>query len=102
MGNYISRTTKYDNKVVGIVETYKYVRATYGTNHTPKGLIIEDKKSEVNIQIHNQRIKMYATKDMGMVNNIDSIHENIWGQCKEPLQNMIKNLDEFTMKHKEK
>ena len=37
---------------------------------------------------------------MEMVNNIDFIYAKIWGQCIEPLQNMIKHLDEFTVKHK--
>ena len=41
MGNYISRTMKYSNKVVGIVETYKDARATYKTNNMPKDLSIE-------------------------------------------------------------
>ena len=62
-----------------------------------KYLNIEDKKSEVKVHIHNQRIKMYATKDMDMVNNIDSIYAKIWGQCAEPLQNMIKHLKKFTV-----
>ena len=53
---------KYSHKVVGIVETYKDIRATYKTNHMPKILNIEYKKSEVNVQIMNKNIKMYATK----------------------------------------
>ena len=81
MGYYISRTMKYGNKVVGIVETYEDVRSTYKSNHMPKYLIIEDKQSEFKVQIHNQFIKMYATKDMDMVNNIDSVYVKIWGQC---------------------
>ena len=67
-----------------------------------KYLSIEDKKYEVKIKIQNQRIKMYVKKEMKMVNNIDSIHTNIWGECIEPLQNMIKHLDEFAMKYMEK
>ena len=66
MGNYISRTMKYGNEVVGIFETYEDVQATYKTNHIPKYLTIEDKKSEFKVQIHNQRIKMYITKEMEM------------------------------------
>ena len=62
MGNYISSTMNCGNKVVGIVETYKDVRATYKTNRMPKDLNTEDKKFEVKVQIHNQRIKMYVTK----------------------------------------
>ena len=46
-----------------------------------KNLIIEDKQSEFKVQIQNQFIKMYATKDMDMVNNIDSVYVKIWGQC---------------------
>ena len=53
---------KYGNKVLGIVETYKDVRATYKTNRMPKDLNIEDKKFEVKVQIHNQHIKMYIAK----------------------------------------
>ena len=49
MGNYISRTINYGNKVVGIVKTDEDVQATYGTNHMLKYLNIEYKKSEVNI-----------------------------------------------------
>ena len=37
-----------------------------------------------------------------MVNNIDSIYANIWGQCADPLNNTIKHLDKFTVKHKVK
>ena len=66
----------------------------------PKYLSIEDNKSEVKIYIHNKCIKMYVTKEMEMVNNIDSTHANIWGQCTELLQNMINELNKFTMKHK--
>ena len=58
----------------------------------PKDLIVEEKKSEIKIQIQNQCIKMYVTKEMGMVNNIDTIHEKIWGKCTDPLQNMINRL----------
>ena len=68
----------------------------------PKDLTIEDNKSEVKVQIQNQRIKMYVTKEMDMVNNIDYIYTKIWGQCADPLQNIIKHLDKFTVKHKEK
>ena len=71
MGNYISRTMKHGNEVVGIVETYEDVRYTYKTNHMSKDLRIEDNKSEVKIHIQNQGIKMYIMKDMEMVNNID-------------------------------
>ena len=39
---------------------------------------------------------------MEMFNNIDPIHERIWGKCTEPLQNIINHLDKFTIKHKEK
>ena len=39
---------------------------------------------------------------MSMVNNIDSIYAKIWGHCTDPLQNMIKQLKQFTVKHKEK
>ena len=85
MGNYISRTMKYHNKVVGIVEMYGEVLATYKTNHMHKYLNIGDKKSEVKLYIQNQRIKMYVKKDMDMVNNIDSIYAKIWGQCTDPL-----------------
>ena len=77
MGNYISRTMKYGNKVVGIVETYKYVLSTYKTNHMPKYLNIENKKSEVKVQTQNQHIKMYVTKEMNMVYNIYSIYAKI-------------------------
>ena len=67
-----------------------------------KYLTIEDKQSEVKVQIQNQCIKMYVTKEMDMVNNIEYIYKKIWGQCTEPLQNMIKHLDELTLKHKGK
>ena len=45
---------------------------------------------------------MYITKEMDMVNNIESVYAKICGQCTEPLQNMIKHLSGFTTKHKEK
>ena len=102
MGNYISSNMTQGNKLVGILEINKDVRATYGTNHMPKYLSIEDKKSEVNIYIQNQCIKMYVMKEMEMVNNIDSIHAKIWWKCTKPLQNIINHLDQFTMKHKDK
>ena len=38
---------KYSNKVVGIVETYRDVQATYKTKHMPKYLYIEDKSRAV-------------------------------------------------------
>ena len=79
MSNYISITMKYGNKVLGTVETYKDIRATYKTNHTPKDLNTEDKKFEVKVHIHNQHNKMYVAKYMEMVNNIDSIYAKIWG-----------------------
>ena len=88
--------------MVDIVEKYEDFRATYKTNHRPKYLTIEDKKSEVKIQIQNQHIKMCATKDMEMVNNIDYTYENIWGHCTDPLHNMIKQLDKFTKKQNNK
>ena len=51
MGNYISRTMKYGNKVVVIVDTYKDVRSTYKSNQMPKYLTIEDNQSEVKVHI---------------------------------------------------
>ena len=59
----------------------------------PKYLITEEKKSNVKIQIQNQRIKMHVMKYMQMVNNIDSINADIWGQCAERIYYMIKHLD---------
>ena len=41
-------------------------------------------------------------KDTEMVNNIDSIYVKIWGQCTEPLHSMIKHLEKFNVKHKDK
>ena len=93
---------KYGNEVVGIVEMYKVFQDTYGTNHMHKYLRIEENKSEVKIKIHNQHIKMYVTKNMDMVNNIDSIHVKIWGKFTELLQNMINHIDKSTMKHNDK
>ena len=93
---------KYDDEVVGIVEMYEDVWDTYGTNQMPKYLRIEDKKCEVKKQTQNQCIKMYITKDMEMVNNIESIHTEIWRKCTEPLQNMIKHIKKSNRKHKEK
>ena len=92
MDNYISSTIKYSNKVVVIVDTYKDVQATYETNHMPKYLNMEDNNFEVKVQIHNHHIKMYVTKYMEMVNNIDSVYAKIWGQCTDPLQKMIRQL----------
>ena len=66
----------------------------------PKNLSSEDKKSEVKIHIQNQRVKTYVKKEMDMVNNIESIHAKIWGQCTEKLHNMIKHIGKFTMKKK--
>ena len=79
------------------METYKDVWAKYKTNHMPKYLNTEDKKSEIKVYIQNQRIKMYVIKDMDIVNNIDSIYVKIWGKFTEPLHNMTKYLDEFTV-----
>ena len=45
---------------------------------------------------------MYLIKEMVMVNNIDSVYAKIWGQCTEPLHNMIKHLEKFNVKHKQK
>ena len=39
----------YGNEMVGILETYEDVQSSYETNHIPRGLNTEDKKSEVNI-----------------------------------------------------
>ena len=84
---------KYGNGVVSIVKTYKDFQATDEKNQMTKDLNIEEKKSEIKVQIQNQRIKMYVTKEMEMVNNIYYIYEKIWGQCTEPLYKMIRNLD---------
>ena len=62
MGNYISRIMKYGNEVVGILEMYEDVRVTYEVNHMHKYLTIEDKQSEVKVQIQNNCIKKYVTK----------------------------------------
>ena len=51
MGNYISKTIKFGNEVVGIMETYKDIQVTYETKHITKYLNIEDKKSEVKVHI---------------------------------------------------
>ena len=83
---------KYGNKVVVIVDTYKDVRSTYKSNQMPKYLTIEDNQSEVKVHISNQCIKIYVTKEMEMVNNIDSAYAKIYVVCTEPLQNMIKDL----------
>ena len=45
---------------------------------------------------------MYITKEMYMVNNIDSIYVKIWGQCIDSLQNIIYHLEIITVKHKDK
>ena len=84
---------KYGKKLVGIVEMYKDVLAIYKTKHMPKYLTIEDKKFKVKVRIQNQRIKIYVTKEVDLVNNIVSVHSKILGQCTEPLQNIIKHLD---------
>ena len=96
----MSRTINYGNKVVVIVETYEDVQSPYRTKHMPKYLNIEYKKYEFKIQIQNHRIKMYVTKGVEMINNIDSIYAKIWGHCTEPLQNMVKNLNKSTVEHK--
>ena len=54
------------------------------------------------MQIQNQRVKMYVTKEINIVNSIYSIHAKIWVQNKNLLQNIIKHLEKFTLKHKEK
>ena len=102
MVNYISRIIKYCNGVVRIVEMYKDVRVMYESNHMPKYLTIEDKQSEFKVQIQNQCIKMYVTKYMDVVNNIDFVYAKIWGECTYPLQKMINHFDKFTVKHKKR
>ena len=54
------------------------------------------------VQIQNQCIKMYITKEMDMVNNIYYIYAKIWSHCTEPLHNMINHLDKFIVKQKGK
>ena len=88
--------------MVGIVETYKDAHDIYDKNQTPKYLRIEEKKFEFKVQIKNQCIKMYVTKEMEMFNNINSSYAKIWGQCTDTLQNMIKHLDKFTVKNNER
>ena len=53
---------KYSNQVVCIVETYEDAWSTHKVTHMHKYLNIEDKNSEVKLQIQNQRIKIYVTK----------------------------------------
>ena len=65
-----------------------------------KDLTIEDKQYQVKVQIQNQIIKMYVMKEINMANNIDSIYSKIWGNCTDPLHNMINHLNKFTLKHK--
>ena len=67
-------------------------------NHMPKELSDEDKKKEVKVEIHKQRIKMYVNREIELKNNMVKLYGLVKGQCSHSLKAILKREKDYEEK----
>ena len=91
LSKYIVRTINTPEFFISVVCDMIDSGSYFDNDNKPKNLTDEEKKSDVNTKIHQQRIKIYITRELGMKSNMNKIHCLVWEQCTYILQSMIKH-----------
>ena len=97
--DYILRELTNPRDIVGAVRDLKDPTTNFRKNNLPKNLTTKQKESDVEIAIQAQRIKLYATRETDMKNNMDKIYGLVKGQCSTSLRTVIKQDPDFEVKN---
>lgn len=95
MTDYVLRELKNARDVVSIVRDMKDPKENFKTKNLPKNLTATEKKSDVEVAIQEQRIKIYATREAELKSNVDKIYGLVKGQCSSSLKTVIKQDAEY-------
>ena len=68
-----------------------YQSSQFYNDNNPKELTDEDKRYDVNVQIHKQRIKLYVTIELIMKRNLNNVYGLVWVEFTHSLKSMIKH-----------
>ena len=95
MEEYILRKLDNGSDVLPLVREQKDPRVSFEKKHLPKELSTEDKKSEVKVEVHKQRIKMYVNREIELEANMVKVYGLVKGQCSHSLKAVLKREDDY-------
>ena len=101
MTDYVLRELKNAADVVSVVRDMTNPSDDFANKHMPKDLTEKRKKSDVQVQVQQQRIKMYASREAEVTHNMTKIYGLVKGQCSHSLKTVLKQEEEFDEKDKE-
>jgi hypothetical protein len=102
LANYVLTNLKDAQDVIQLVEEQIDPRESFKKNNKPKPLTDEQKKDDIDVMIQTQYLKIYASREFAIKDNMNKIYGLFWGQCTHSLQCVIKNGSDFKDKHRAK
>ena len=79
MSNYTVRTFNNPEGVISVMCDMIGPRSYFYNDSSPKGLTDEENNSVANVQIKQQRIKLYMKRELVTKRNLKNIHGLVWG-----------------------
>ena len=69
--------------------------SSFNTTHKPVALTDDQKKSEIETEIHKEEIKMFVVRRKNLQGNMVKLYSTVWGQCSHALQARLRGVDSF-------
>ena len=101
MTDYVLRELKNTADVVSVVRDMVVPNDDFAKKHMPKDLTDKQKRSDAQIQIQQQRIKLYANREAEVTNNMNKIYGIVKTQCSYSLKIVLEQEKEFDEKNKD-
>jgi len=98
MVEYILSNFDNANDVLSVVRDEVDPIVDFETNNLPKDLTEEEKKSGVKVEIQQQRIKLYMTRELELENNKRKIYGLVKGQILHSLKALLKQETDYDAK----
>ena len=95
MEEYILRKLNNGSDVLPLVRDQKDPSVVFETKHLPKDLSAVDKQSEVKVEVHKQRIKMYVNREIELGANMLKVYGLVKGQCSHSLKAVLKRENDY-------
>lgn len=100
--NYALTNFKNGKDIMPLFTDMKDPMPSFKNKHKTKTISEEDKKDSVEVDIYQEKIKMYVSREHTVSKNVEKAYGLMWGQCSAALQVRIEGCNNFKNKSNEK
>ena len=98
MSDYIVRDYKHGRDIKSVFTKLKLPHDAFKRKHKPKDLLSDEEDDDAEVNMQEQRYKMYILRESQLEDNLSKAYSLVWGQGTNALQSMVKGLDDYDEK----